>query len=99
MYARVLWGKVKMGAWEEYERYYDDKVVPITASMKGFKGRRLLRSMENPEEGISISLWDTKEDMENYVKSSQRQTIARDGDKFYSGDYWVKHFEVKSSNG
>lgn len=98
MYARVLWGKVKMGMWDEFQRYYDEKVVPSTASMKGIKGRRLLRSLENPEEGISISLWETREDMENYVKSPQRQGLARDGEKLYSGDYWVKHFEVKSSD-
>ena len=49
--------------------------------MKGFHGRRLLRSLENPDEGISITLWETKEDMENYVKSAQRQELARDAEK------------------
>jgi hypothetical protein len=36
--------------------------------------------------------------MENYVKSTQRHELARDAEKLYSGEYWVKHFEVKSSN-
>jgi heme-degrading monooxygenase HmoA len=69
MYARVLWGKIKMGMWDEYERYYDQKIISSTDGVKGFRGRRLLRSLENPDEGISISLWETKEDMENYVKA------------------------------
>jgi heme-degrading monooxygenase HmoA len=99
MYARVLWGKIKMGMWDEYERYYDQKIISSTEGVKGFRGRRLLRSLENPDEGISISLWETKEDMENYVKSPRRQELARDAEKLYSGEYWVKHFEVKSSNG
>lgn len=98
MYARVLWGKIKMGMWDEYERYYDQKIISSTDGVKGFRGRRLLRSLENPDEGISISLWETKEDMENYVKSTRRQELARDAEKLYSGEYWVKHFEVKSSN-
>ena len=98
MYARVLWGKIKMGMWDEYEQYYDQKIISSTDGVKGFSGRRLLRSVENPDEGISISLWETKEDMENYVKSPQRQELARGAEKWYAGEYWVKHFEVKSSN-
>ena len=84
MYARVLWGKIKMGMWDEYERYYDQKIISSTDGVKGFSGRRLLRSLENPDEGISISLWETKEDMENYVKSTKRQELARDAEKLYS---------------
>ena len=98
MYARVLWGKIKMGMWAEYERYYDQNIISSTDGVKGSCGRRLLRSLENPDEGISISLWETKEDMENYVKSAKRQELAREAEKLYSGEYWVKHFEVKSSN-
>jgi len=30
MYARVLWGKIKMGMWDEYERYYDQKIISST---------------------------------------------------------------------
>ena len=47
----------------EYGRYYNEKVVKAAEGLKGYKGRRLLRSVENPEEGISISLWETKEDL------------------------------------
>lgn len=97
MYARVLWGKVRLGMWDEYERYYNEKVLKAADGLKGYKGRRLMRSVENPEEGISISLWETKEDLDNYVRGTQRQELARDAERLYSGEYWVKHFEVKSS--
>lgn len=39
MYARVLWGKVKMGMWDELQRYYEEKVAPSTESMKYFLER------------------------------------------------------------
>ncbi|MDH3443133.1 MAG: antibiotic biosynthesis monooxygenase [Deltaproteobacteria bacterium] len=97
MYARVHWGKIKPGMWDEYERYYDQKVVKSTEGMKGFRGRRLLRSTDNPEEGISISLWEAKEDLESYVGSSQRKNLGKEAERLYSGEYWVKHFEVRSS--
>ena len=86
-----------MGMWDEYERYYDQKIIASTDEVKGFRGRRLLCRLENPDEGISISGWKTKEDMENYVKSTKRQELARDAEKLSSGEYWVKHFEAKSS--
>jgi heme-degrading monooxygenase HmoA len=61
------------------------------------QGRRLLRSVENPEEGISISLWETKQDLEKYVNSQERKNLAKDSERLYSGEYWVKHFEIRSS--
>jgi heme-degrading monooxygenase HmoA len=66
--------------------------------MEGFAGRQLLRSTENPDEGISITLWDTQEDMEAYDKNPRRQENARSADDLYAGEYWVKHFEVRSSD-
>lgn len=96
MVCRIFWGKLRLGKWEEYERYYDDVVVPTTARMKGFRGRQLLRSSENPDEGISLTFWETKQDMENYVASEDRRKVAKAAEDLYTGEYWVKHFEVKS---
>ena len=97
MYARIHWGKIKAGMWDEYEKYYNQKVVKSTEGMKGFRGRRLLRSVEDPEEGISISLWETQEDLKSYVDSTQRKTLGQEAERLYAGDYWVKHYEIRSS--
>ena len=97
MFARVHWGKIKAGKWDEYEKFYDQKVVKSTEGMKGFCGRRLLRCVESPEEGMSISLWDSKESLEAYINSNQRKSLGKDAENLYTGEYWVKHFEVRSS--
>ena len=97
MFARVLCGKVKPGMWDDYERYYNEKVVPPTQKMKGFQERRLLRSLDNPDEGISISVWKTREDLENYVRSIERQGIVLEGEKLFAGEYSVRGFEIKIS--
>ncbi|MFQ5851165.1 MAG: antibiotic biosynthesis monooxygenase family protein [Candidatus Binatia bacterium] len=96
MVVRIFWGKLMLGKWDEYERYYNETVVPNTAKMKGFRGRQLLRSKEDPDEGISLTFWETNQDLENYVKSPERQKGAREAENLYTGEYWVKHFEVKS---
>ena len=97
MIARVLRCKVKPGMWDDYERYYDEKVVPPTQKMKGFQERRLLRSLDNPDEGISICVWKTKEDLENYVRSIERQSIVLEAEKLFAGEYSVRDFEIRIS--
>jgi heme-degrading monooxygenase HmoA len=97
MFARVLRAKIKPGMWDDYERYYNEKVVPPTQKMKGFQERRLLRSLDNPDEGISICVWKTKEDLENYVKSIERQSIVLEAEKLFAGEYSVRDFEIKIS--
>ena len=97
MFARVLRCKVKPGMWDDYERYYNEKVVPPTQKMKGFQERRLLRSLDNPDEGISICVWKTKEDLENYVRSIERQSIVLEAEKLFAGENSVSDFEIKIS--
>ncbi len=97
MFARVLRCKVKPGMWDDYERYYNEKVVPPTQKMKGFQERRLLRSLDNPDEGISICVWKTKEDLENYVRSIERRSIVVEAEKLFTGEYSVRDFEIKIS--
>jgi heme-degrading monooxygenase HmoA len=96
MFCRILWGKLRPGKWDEYERFYNEVVVPGTAKMPGFRGRQLLRSSENPDEGISLTFWETTQEMEQYVASETRANIAKGAENMYTGEYWVKDFEVKS---
>jgi len=97
MFARVLSCKVRPGMWDDYERYYNEKVVPPTQKMKGFRERRLLRSLDNPDEAISINVWETREDLQNYVRSIEHEIIAREAEKLFAGDYSVRDFEIRIS--
>ncbi len=77
--------------------------MPGTRETKGLQRRQLLRSTENPDEGISLSFWDSLEDLLSYERSSVRQELAQGLEEFYPalaypmGDYWVKHFEIIST--
>ena len=97
MYVRMFWGKLKIGMWDEYERLYNGNIEPLAQDLKGFRGRQLLRSTESPDEGISLTVWDSLEDMEHYRLSPRRQQLAKQNEHLYAGDYWEKHFEVRSS--
>ena len=95
MFARVAWGKVKPGTWEEYERLYRDDILPSTRNVRGLVFRELLRGADDPNEGISLTLWERREDLDAYEQSDLYQGLVDRARAFYVGDYWVKHFDVR----
>ena len=44
MFARVAWGKVKPGTWQEYEQVYHDAILPETRNVRGLVFRELLHA-------------------------------------------------------
>ena len=95
MFARVAWGKVKPGRWEEYERVYRDEILPASRGVRGLRFRELLRGAEDPDEGISLTLWESREDCEAYERGTTYQGFLERAREFYVGEYWIKHFEVR----
>ena len=97
MYVRMVWGRLRLGTWDEYERYYNEHIDRVTRDMPGFRGRQLLRSTENPDEGMSVTFWNTHEDIRNYDGSPQYQVAAREVEHLYTGEYSVRLYEIRSS--
>ena len=54
----------------------------------------LLRSTEDPDEGVSVSVWDSEEALLRYERSELRRNMAQEVENLYRGEFWVKHFEV-----
>jgi heme-degrading monooxygenase HmoA len=95
MFARVAWGKVKPGTWQDYEQFYHDEVLPKTRDLRGLVFRELLQGADDPNEGISLSLWESREDLDAYERSDVYAGIVERGRAFYVGEFWVKHFDVR----
>ena len=72
MFARVAWGKVKPGTWDDYERIYHEEILPATRDIKGLHLRELLRGTDDPDEGISLTLWDSRADLDAYEQPAPR---------------------------
>ena len=92
----MVWGKLRPGSWEEYAHHYHERVGGST-DVNGLGERQLLRSSEDPDEGMSVSTWDTVDDLLNYERSTFRQSLAQEVEHLYRGEYWVKHFEVAAT--
>jgi heme-degrading monooxygenase HmoA len=76
MFARVAWGKVKPGSWQEYEQIYHDEILPETRTVRGLVFRELLQGVDDPNEGISLTLWESRADLDAYEQSDLYQRIV-----------------------
>jgi len=94
----MAWGKLRLGSWDQYEQFYREQVLQGGGAVDGLKDRMLLRSTEDPDEGISVSLWDNEEALLRYERSDVRRSMAQEVENLYRGQFWVKHFQVTDSN-
>ena len=94
----MAWGKLRLGSWDQYEQFYRDQVLQGGGAVDGLRDRMLLRSTEDPDEGISVSLWDNEEALLRYERSDVRRSMAQEVENLYRGQFWVKHFQVTDSN-
>lgn len=95
MHVLVVWGRLRLGAWDQFENFYNNRVMPSTKDIKGLHDRQLLRSTEDPDEGMSFSYWDSEQDLLNYMRSPLRESLAKEVEHLYRGEFWVKHFQVR----
>ena len=95
----MAWGKLRLGSWDQYEEFYRSQVLQgDSRKVEGMSERLLLRSTEDPDEGISVSVWDSEEALLRYERSDLRRNMAREVEGLYRGEFWVKHFQVTDSN-
>ena len=96
-FLRLVGGKLRPGGWQEYQGHYSQNVEGSPGATQGLLDRQLLRGTDDPDEALSLSVWGSMEDMHNYERGESRQSVAREVEHLYTGQYWVKHFQVTGS--
>ena len=74
MYARVFTSQLVSGKTEEAVSVWRDKVAPAAQQAKGFKGAYLVGDRATGK-GLTITLWETKEDADA-MNASLTQNLA-----------------------
>ena len=95
MIMRINWGRIKDGTWSEYEQAFRNTAVARGGETKGLMGRWLVRDIEDGNAGFSVSLWDSKEDVQAYEQSGPRQEILAALQPFYVDDFSTHLCEVR----
>lgn len=83
---------------DELRNAYVNEVIPAHSSHKGIRFVHLFENMENPDEGISITAWDTRGDLENYERSGDYQRIVGRFREMFVGEPALKSYEVTASS-
>lgn len=85
MYMRLLQTKVKPNALEMMKAYYDSNIMPVLQQTAGCLYACLMRSAQQPEDIISMTLWETQLYADTYEKSGAFRQLM-EGAKPYFAD-------------
>lgn len=83
---------------QELRETYNKEVVSAHKGHKGIRFVHLLESMDNKEEGISITAWDTRADVEAYEKSGEYEKLVARFKNMYAEEPLLKSYEVTASS-
>jgi heme-degrading monooxygenase HmoA len=90
--------KLREGRMQELRDLYNKEVVSAHKSHKGIRFVHLLESLDNKDEGISITAWDTKADVEAYEKSGDYEKLVSKFKHMYAEEPLLKSYEVTASS-
>jgi len=82
----------------ELRELYNNEVLPAHKGHKGIRFVHLLESLDDKDEGISVTAWDTKADVEAYERSGQYEKLVAKFKDMYAEDPRLKSYEVTASS-
>jgi heme-degrading monooxygenase HmoA len=94
MVIRITWGRLRAGAWSEFERTYRANVND-SKTVKGLRGRLLVQDSGDQDTGFAMSLWDNLADMETYEQSAVFKEFMALLLPFFVGEYKTHRCDVK----
>ncbi len=98
MYMRIVWGKIRPGEWDGFEKAYK-AAVDRRGKINGMKSQWLLRDEKDPDAGYSISLWTGADAMRDYAESKASKETLTTLQPFFVNQYTVTACEVRYSGG
>ena len=95
--ARLTFAKLRPDAdLDEARKVWDESIAPAAMTQKGYVGTLLIVT-EDKNEGIAISLWETKADGEVGEKSGYYQEQVKKFGLFLSAPPEHKYYDVNSN--
>lgn len=94
MLARIVWGRIAPGKWNEYEATYK-KALSARGTVDGLTLQWLCRDEADENAGFDISLWESQAKLTAYIGSRQRKQVADALQPFFVNQYTVTHCDVR----
>ncbi len=84
MYMRFVYLRVKPEKVVAFETFYENRVTPTLHEMKGCLFASLMQSAAHPDECISMTLWNTPEDAQDYEQSGRYDALIKENEPYFS---------------
>ncbi len=98
MYIRMTFVRLKANKKEAARKLYDNEVIPTHKGRKGLRFVHLLESIDNKDEGIAVTAWDTEEDALSYEKAGDYQKQVRKFKDLIEGEPELKSYQITASS-
>lgn len=95
MFTRHLTMKLRANFAPEFNRAIENEILPLLRKQPGFRDEMTFVAPERLE-AIAISIWDTKENYENYNRNGYPE-VLKIVSKFIEGTPKVETFELLTS--
>ncbi|MBM3299731.1 MAG: antibiotic biosynthesis monooxygenase, partial [Deltaproteobacteria bacterium] len=90
--------KVQDGKMGDLRELYNREVIPAHKNHKGIRFVHLLESLDDRNEGISVTAWDTRADVAAYEKSGDYERLVGMFSAMYAGQPSLRSYEVTASS-
>jgi heme-degrading monooxygenase HmoA len=98
MYVRMTFFKVENGKMDSLRDLYNRDVISAHKHHKGIRFAHLLECLDDTNEGISVTAWDTKADLDAYETSGDYERLRGLFNEMYAGVPTLKSYEVTASS-
>lgn len=98
MYVRMTFFRLQEGKMDDLRNLYNKQVIAAHKNHKGIRFVHLLECMDNMNDGISVTAWDTKADVDAYEKSGDYEKLVALFKEMYSGEPVLKSYEITASS-
>ena len=84
MFVRLISVNFLQGKLEEAKRIYHDELVPVVRQQKGNLDCRLLEPVDNNEDYVSMTTWESKVDADAYHNKGVYKNLVDQVRPFFS---------------
>ncbi len=98
MYVRMTFFRLRTGKMSELRELYNKEVLFAHKGHKGIRFVHLFESLDERDEGISVTAWDTKADVEAYERSGEYEKLVAKFKDMYAEEPRLKSYEVTASS-
>ena len=92
MFMRLVQVRINPDKIFEFERTYEEKIIPELQKSHGCVYAGLVQSLEDQADGLSLTLWDRQDDAEAYEKSGAYDRLVEVSRPFFldSSDWRIQ---------